>query len=71
MPLLACWQSDFHLAKYSYASQVMCELCRPDHPMHIFTWGNTRSLKELPEAAGVPVRDELYKYVHVRMRVQT
>ena len=39
--------------------QILAAMMKASHPASLFAWGNTRSLKELPEAAGVPVRDKL------------
>ena len=63
------------LYRMSFALQeLVCGLSRADHPMSRFTWGNRRSLKLEPEAAGVNVREHLsalYKqhYVPARMHL--
>ncbi|KDO32235.1 hypothetical protein SPRG_02713 [Saprolegnia parasitica CBS 223.65] len=33
--------------------QVLCDLALPSHPFHRFNWGNTKSLKTLPEGKNV------------------
>jgi secreted Zn-dependent insulinase-like peptidase len=40
----------------------MCGLANKEHPVSRFTWGNIKSLKTMPEAAGVPVRERLQQF---------
>ena len=47
---------------YCRSGQVMASLATKGHPLGRFVWGNEKSLKEIPEAAGTPVRDRLYAY---------
>lgn len=42
--------------------QILASLANPDHPLSLFTWGNVKSLKTDPEAAGVPIRDRLLDF---------
>lgn len=42
--------------------QVLSGLANKQHPVSRFTWGNVKSLKSLPEQAGVPVRATLQQF---------
>ncbi|OQR83495.1 nardilysin [Achlya hypogyna] len=42
--------------------QVLCDLAVPGHPFQRFNWGNTKSLKSLPEAQGIDVRAEILRF---------
>ena len=64
-PAAARGKSSFSICRFSTRHcwrQVMARLCRQGHPAGSFTWGNTKSLKELPEAAKINVRDELRRF---------
>ena len=39
--------------------QVLCDVSPADHPYHRFSWGNRKSLQELPEKAGTDVRKHI------------
>ncbi|KAK9808961.1 hypothetical protein WJX72_007074 [[Myrmecia] bisecta] len=43
-------------------SQLRCHTAKEGHVFRKFSWGNRKSLCDLPKAAGVDVRDELVKY---------
>ncbi|OQS07380.1 nardilysin [Thraustotheca clavata] len=36
--------------------QVLCTTAKPNHPYHRFNWGNTKSLKTIPESQKIDVR---------------
>ncbi|KAF4047399.1 Peptidase M16 inactive domain [Phytophthora infestans] len=39
--------------------QVLCDVSPATHPYHRFSWGNRKSLQELPEQMGVDVRQQI------------
>ncbi|KAG2448487.1 hypothetical protein HYH02_006378 [Chlamydomonas schloesseri] len=43
-------------------SQIMCHTSRPGHVYNKFSWGNRKSLWEVPQAAGLDVRERLLQY---------
>lgn len=52
-------ESEFNRAKnndYVRLQQVQCETCAPGHPYDSFSWGNARSLFDIPQEKGVDVR---------------
>lgn len=60
-------ESEFNRAKnndYVRLQQVQCETCAPGHPYDSFSWGNERSLRELPEAQGIDVRERMLQFFH-------
>ncbi|EQC26438.1 hypothetical protein SDRG_15719 [Saprolegnia diclina VS20] len=42
--------------------QVLCDLALPSHPFRQFSWGNTKSLKTVPEAKNIDVRAEILAF---------
>lgn len=44
--------------------QLLCSTCRRDHPMARFSWGNIRSLREIPGRLGVEPLQELRTFFH-------
>ncbi|KAL3668320.1 hypothetical protein V7S43_006412 [Phytophthora oleae] len=42
--------------------QVLCDVSPESHPYHRFSWGNKKSLLELPEKAGVDVRKQILEF---------
>lgn len=58
-------ESEFQLNKNSDScrwQQLLCATSRPDHPMAKFSWGNLRSLREIPQALGVDPLVELRRF---------
>ena len=61
-------ESEFQLSKNDDGcrfQELMCQTCgkeASDHPMAKFSWGNNASLKEIPEANGVDVIEEIRKF---------
>ncbi|KAG7379938.1 Nrd1 complex RNA-binding subunit [Phytophthora pseudosyringae] len=44
------------------SQQVLCDVTPPSHPYHRFSWGNKKSLQELPEKTGVDVRKQILEF---------
>ncbi|CAI5728102.1 unnamed protein product [Peronospora effusa] len=42
--------------------QVLCDVSLASHPYHRFSWGNKKSLYELPKKAGVDVRKQILTF---------
>ncbi|KAE9349877.1 Nardilysin-like [Phytophthora fragariae] len=42
--------------------QVLCDVSPVSHPYHRFSWGNKKSLQELPEKSGVDVREQIVEF---------
>ncbi|KAG3033567.1 hypothetical protein JG687_00005861 [Phytophthora cactorum] len=42
--------------------QVLCDVSPATHPYHRFSWGNKKSLQELPEKVGVDVRKQILEF---------
>jgi secreted Zn-dependent insulinase-like peptidase len=58
-------ESEFMLTKNSdssRSSQLICSCSDPQHPVAKFSWGNLKSLKEIPEKLGVDPMQELWKF---------
>jgi len=58
-------ESEFQLSKNSDSSrwqQLLCSTIRREHPMATFSWGNLRSLKEIPAECGVDPMKEIWKF---------
>jgi secreted Zn-dependent insulinase-like peptidase len=55
-------ESEFQLNKHSDDTrwrQLLCSTSRPDHPMAKFSWGNLKSLRDIPAKLGVDTLKEL------------
>jgi secreted Zn-dependent insulinase-like peptidase len=55
-------EAEFQLQKNKDSTrrqQLICSMCRPDHPIAKFSWGSLRSLSEIPAALGIDVMQEL------------
>ncbi|KAH7476370.1 Nardilysin-like [Phytophthora ramorum] len=44
------------------SQQVLCDVSPASHPYHRFSWGNKKSLLELPEKTGVDVREQILQF---------
>ena len=61
-------ESEFQLSKNDDGcrfQELMCQTCgkeASDHPFGKFSWGNIKSLQEIPEANGVDVIEEIRKF---------
>ena len=61
-------ESEFQLSKNDDGcrfQELMCQTCgkeASEHPFGKFSWGNKQSLKEIPEANGVDVIEEIRKF---------
>ncbi|GBG26802.1 Insulin-degrading enzyme [Hondaea fermentalgiana] len=58
-------ESEFQLSRSSEASrvqEVLCRTARKGHPLSLFGWGNLRSLREDPAAAGVDPLKKLREF---------
>ena len=42
--------------------QVLCDVSPADHPYHRFSWGNRKSLHELPKKTGTDVRKHIFEF---------
>lgn len=60
---LCAIQSEFDQARQSDGvrlQELVCHTCSiPDHPFCKFTWGNTKSLKDIPQSKGINVLEEM------------
>lgn len=58
-------ENEFNLAlndDESRLQQLLSHYSSPGHPYGVFTWGNRKSLKELPESHGVNMNDVLKEF---------